>query len=247
MVDFPKSLGPKGRGNTCPPLTNKFSGPSPRKQETVSRVLCVPPTPPRCSTNHASDRVKYNRNLHIVHAKTPSEEANTAGYGTMKIDPGQIQWKRELSMENIQRLFGSISDSWFFKLLLGAFLSVNDWFFHPRHDVITVVLLFVVFDTITGAMKAYVNHNISSSGFFRCMVKIGVYTILLASGAMLDKVTGVQAIFSSLSIIATFLSTTEAISVMENISALGFKTPKKLLDVLKFSQDLFDEDKTKKS
>jgi len=171
--------------------------------------------------------------------KLPSREANTTRYATMILDPTMLNYRREFSMDNLQRLFVAISESWFFKLMLGACFSVNDWVFHPRHDTIIVVLAFVTLDTLTGALKALIRREFSSSGFFRCALKIPVYLILLMSGALLDRVVEMQSLFSALSIVAVFLSTTEAISILENIGGIGFPIPKKLMDVLRFAQDRF--------
>jgi toxin secretion/phage lysis holin len=155
----------------------------------------------------------------------------------MRLDPTKLNYRGDFSMGNLQRLLASIGDSWFLKMVLGGVFTINDWFFHPRHETVTIVLAFVALDTLTGVLKAFKQSQISSSGFFRVAAKVVVYTILLASGALLDKIVEMQNFFSGLSMIGAFLSTTEAISILENVSALGFKTPRKLLSVLKFVQD----------
>jgi len=166
----------------------------------------------------------------------------------MKVDPTQLNWK-DFNMENIQRIFATIGDNWFFKVILGSLLSLNDWVFHPKHDTVTIVMAFIALDTLTGLMKAFKNGTVSSSGFFRCAVKIVVYFSLLATGALLDRVTSMDAIISALSVMATFLSTTEAISVLENAAGLGFKIPTQVIKMLKFAQGeaLDGNDKTKRS
>jgi toxin secretion/phage lysis holin len=160
----------------------------------------------------------------------------------MKIDPTKLNYGRELSMENLQRLFGAIGDSWVVKLCLGTLISVNDWFFHPRHDTVTIVLAFVALDTLTGFIKAFKEQKVSSSGFFRAFVKLTVYMTMLATGALLDKLVALDALISALSIVASFLSITEAISVLENTAAIGFKVPMKLVSMLKFVQQGGDKD-----
>lgn len=145
-------------------------------------------------------------------------------------------------MENLQRLFGAIGDSWIIKLCLGTLISVNDWFFHPQHDTIVVVLAFVALDTFTGFLKAFKTRTVSSSGFFRSFVKLSVYMTMLATGALLDKLVALDSLISALSIIASFLSITEAISILENTAAIGFKIPMKLVTMLKFVQQGGDKD-----
>jgi toxin secretion/phage lysis holin len=127
-------------------------------------------------------------------------------------------------------------DHWVTKGLLALLFGCNDWFFHPQHDVVTIVMVLVGLDTLTGFMKAYQHQVVSSSGFFRFALKILIYFILLATGALLDKLVLIEGIIRALTVTAVFLSITEAISILENISGMGFLIPKKLLNLLKFAQ-----------
>jgi phage-related holin len=68
------------------------------------------------------------------------------------------------------------------------------------------------------------------------MTKMAVYVIMLSISALLDKITSLDTIISALSVCSVFLSVTESLSALENISALGFSTPKKLIDMLRFAQ-----------
>lgn len=154
----------------------------------------------------------------------------------MIVDVTRLNWKRDLSMDNIQRIFSTIGDNFYLKLLAGTACSVNDFVFHPRHDAVVIVLALVLLDTSTGLLKAIRSHTVSSSGFFRCMTKMVVYTIMMSVSALLDKITSLDTVISALSVCSVFLSVTESLSSLENISALGFSTPKKLIDMLRFAQ-----------
>lgn len=152
------------------------------------------------------------------------------------VDPTKLNFKGVFGMSNLQKTVESICDNWAVKILVGAAISINDWFFHPRHELVEVVFVLLMFDTITGLMKAFNCHSVSSSGFFRCALKLLVYLILLATGALLDKLVPLGTLISALSIIAVFLSITESLSILENIAGLGFEIPKKLVNLLKFAQ-----------
>lgn len=155
--------------------------------------------------------------------------------GPINLDPTRISWK-DWNMDSIKNILGTVWDNWFLKIILGSLVSLNDWIFAPKQDTVAIVMAFVALDTASGLMKAYKTGTISSSGFFRCGLKLLVYTILLAAGSLLDKVTSMDAVISALSVIATYLATTETISIFENAASLGFKIPANLLKVLKFAK-----------
>lgn len=152
------------------------------------------------------------------------------------LDPTRLNYKGTFGMENLQRTAASILDAWWVKLLVGLVVSVNDWFFHPNHETVEIVMALVLFDTLTGFMKAYNRSNVSSSGFFRFALKLGVYFMLLAVGSLLDKLVPFGEMLNCLSVVATFLAITESISVLENIAGLGFEVPQKLISMLKFAK-----------
>lgn len=152
-----------------------------------------------------------------------------------KLDPTRLNWK-DWNMDGIKNILGTIWENWFIKIVLGSLVSLNDWVFAPKQDIVVVVMAFVALDTVSGLMKAYKSGTISSSGFFRCGLKLLVYMILLATGSLLDKITSMDAVVSALSIMATYLASTETISICENAAALGFKTPSNLIKFLKFAK-----------
>jgi toxin secretion/phage lysis holin len=151
-------------------------------------------------------------------------------------DPRQLDYSI-FGVNGMKDLLGSIIDNWGIKLLIGLLCSANDFFFHPRHEMIEIVFILVLFDTLTGFLKAIKTHTVSSSGFFRAGLKILVYLILLMTGASLDKLDIAPHFFSALTMIVIFLAATESISVLENAADLGFEVPRKLVKLLKFAKD----------
>lgn len=152
------------------------------------------------------------------------------------MDPTQLNFKEVFGLSSLKHTWFTVKDQGVLKMLAAMVMALNDWFFHPRHELVTIVLVLILFDTITGYLKAYKRDEVSSSGFFRFALKLLVYMILLGTGALLDKLTESGLPIHALSITASFLAITEAISILENISSLGFAVPGWLLNVLKKSK-----------
>lgn len=92
----------------------------------------------------------------------------------------------------------------------------------------------MVLDYITGLIKAYLRHGISSRKGFEGIVKKGSYLIVVASGAICDWVLGwasgemgVELGFPFLAalLITIWLIVNELISILENLSAIGVPMP----------------------
>ena len=152
------------------------------------------------------------------------------------MDPTKLDFREIFGLEGVRRFAGSAVEHGFFKTILAVLASTNDWFFHPTHIPVEVVMVLVVFDTITGFMHAYHEGRVSSSGFFRFAPKIVIYIILMATGALLDKLAE-GFVVKALTIVTTFLAMTEALSILENVSELGYPIPKALISVLKLAKD----------
>lgn len=151
-------------------------------------------------------------------------------------DPTQIQWNEVLSMDSLKTVILAIGQNWWIKFFSGMLVSANDWLFHPRHDIIEIVLVFIILDTVTGVLKACKNSTVSSSGFFRFSIKVAVYMTLLAVGSLLDKLSLFGSFINPLSVVATYLALTESLSVLENIAGMGFDVPSKLVSMIKFAK-----------
>lgn len=151
------------------------------------------------------------------------------------MDPTKLNFKEVFGLDGIKHFAESAGEYGLIKAALAVLAATNDWFFHPDHTSVEVVLVLVLFDTITGFMKAYRQGEVSSSGFFRFATKIVIYFILVATGALLDKLAEGFAV-KAMTIVASFLAMTEALSILENVSALGFAIPSQLISVLKLAK-----------
>ena len=142
----------------------------------------------------------------------------------------KIQYAEHFSMGTLHSIFHKIIDDGLFKGLLAMLAVGFHWVFDGRKEALFVIGALIAIDTVTGAAKAWKKGTMSSSGFFRSVVKLLVYFLLMATAGLVDKVMPIP--FASV-IMDTFLAATEAISIMENLSALGFAVPVHLIKRLK--------------
>ena len=96
------------------------------------------------------------------------------------------------------------------------------------------MLFLVVFDTITGVYAAKVSgEQIESSKLIKAAFKLFIYSLLVASMHLIDKIMNLENFGFNLEIaVMGFLASTEGISILENVGRAGYVIPKKLLNAL---------------
>ncbi len=125
----------------------------------------------------------------------------------------------------MQKIFSNI----LFKVWIAAAFAV---LFDPSKGAeMTAVFILIMIDFLTGVGAAkYVNEQIKSAKIFRSGVKVLTYFGMISAGYLLETSIGYNV--GADEILIAFLAATEFISIMENMGKLGFKTPKKLLNVV---------------
>jgi toxin secretion/phage lysis holin len=160
----------------------------------------------------------------------------------MKVDHTKIRYGEVFCMFNLKNVFEAILDNWVVKGFGAVLLSVKEFLFCPAEtNLVAIMILMVSIDTLTGLMKAVRNHTASSAGFFRFSLKLLVYFILASSSALMDKVLPISGYISALSTVIVYLCLTEFLSILENISALGYGVPTKIISVLKLTKSTLEE------
>lgn len=134
-----------------------------------------------------------------------------------------------LTIDTCKEIFNQITKYHWLKASLSILACGYVWLFNNPKILIAVYIL-IIFDTVTGTFKAVKKKDISSTAFFRVLIKCLIYFILIITGRLVDKVVPVG--FAS-SIIESFLVVTEALSIIENLSWLGFPVPIQLVRILK--------------
>lgn len=110
--------------------------------------------------------------------------------------------------------------------LLGAGLS---WLLGGWDLALQILVIFVVFDYITGVVAAWHEKELDSNvGFYGIAKKILLF-IPVAIGFWLDQFTG-QEILRNIAIF--FYIANEGISILENLGRCGVAVPPALLDAL---------------
>ena len=136
-------------------------------------------------------------------------------------------------LETCREIIFNIGDHTFLKGASAMFFCTYAYIF-GNGMVLVPVFILVIFDSITGFMKAAKNRELSSSGWSRVAMKFFVYIVMLGTAGVLDhEFPGNYATTT----MKTFLMVTEAISIMENIGELGWPVPLKLLEFLKVHSD----------
>lgn len=149
---------------------------------------------------------------------------------SIKRDPTQIDYLDHFSFVKLHTVFSQISEHAAFKAVLSCSAFAFQWVFGGNVEGLAAVTTLIFIDTLSGAYKAYKAGKLSSHGFFRFALKCTVYLLLIATASLVDKTLPVG--FASV-IMITFLAATEAISIMENMKALGFAVPSVLVTRLK--------------
>lgn len=151
----------------------------------------------------------------------------------------KLDYKGVFGMDGFKTIWEAISNHWFIKGIASFIVAFIDSLlscsYLPSQETLTVIFILIIFDTVTGFAKAFKNHDVSSSGFFRFALKILVYFILLATGSILDHVVQISGV-SALTIVSAFLAITESLSILENIAGLGYAVPAKLVSLLKLTK-----------
>lgn len=131
--------------------------------------------------------------------------------------------------EILRRLFDYVE----VKLLLAHFFVFLSWSFDGKTQIIYTVYSLIALDTVTGIWAVFRIEGVkglSSRKFFRAPMKFVVYLTFLYVSRAVDKGLPVNL---AAPIMDAFLVTTEAVSILENFSKLGYPVPTFLISKLK--------------
>lgn len=104
---------------------------------------------------------------------------------------------------------------------------------------ITLIAL-VIFDYLTGVIKAIIKHKLSSAVSYKGILKKFLIFLLVATANVIDfYVIGDNGVLRN-SVIMLFIAN-EGISIIENAAQLGVPIPKKLRNVLQVLKKKSDE------
>jgi len=107
------------------------------------------------------------------------------------------------------------------------------------------LVFLALLDFITGILKAYQAENISSRRLRDGAVKLILYAIFLATFQQLSSLGSIFGFAENFAVL--YLGATEAISILENIHAMGIAVPEFIIKKLKEYQSSPNEDADNKS
>lgn len=139
------------------------------------------------------------------------------------------------SLANAKGIMEEVTSLPILKTMIACVVFAYTWLFDGLHKSVLAIAALIILDTIMGFAKSYKKSTVSSRGFFRFALKCFLYSILLATGSLVDKVIPAPFVFS---VMVSFLAVTEGISIIENAGELGAPIPKFLLRRLKVMQEV---------
>lgn len=137
-------------------------------------------------------------------------------------------------IEYIKSIFYSLLDFTHIKTILSLISIIISWIFEGNVTVLYSVYLLLTIDTITGIAKAIKFEGLESARFSRILWKSVVYFMMIVIGRVTDKHLPLHLLAP---VMDTFVVATEALSVLENISELGFPVPTSVIKQLKVYRD----------
>lgn len=114
--------------------------------------------------------------------------------------------------------------------ITGTLLTTVVYFLGGYDIALKTLLIFIVFDYLTGVCKAIHNKKVNSSIGAKGIIKKVGYLIVVAMSVYLDKVAGNTGAIRS--IVIYFFVANEGISILENWGSMGLPLPKQIFDVL---------------
>ncbi len=116
--------------------------------------------------------------------------------------------------------------------------SIAVYFLGGADTLLIVAGTFIFLDLITGLSKGVMTQTINSNKGWKGILRKTMYLIAIMVGEGLDKVTILDdAGLSFRTIMLCYVIGTEGISILENLTIMGIKMPKKIENMLEKLKD----------
>ena len=116
--------------------------------------------------------------------------------------------------------------------------SIAVYFLGGADTLLIVAGTFIFLDLITGLSKGVMTQTINSNKGWKGILRKTMYLIAIMVGECLDKVTILDdAGLSFRTIMLCYVIGTEGISILENLTIMGIKMPKKIENMLEKFKD----------
>ena len=124
-------------------------------------------------------------------------------------------------------------------IITTGILAVFTYLFGTFDILIQGAFMFIVLDFTTGLIKAWHNGEVSSTKSRKGLVKKTMFLSMILIGHWLDKASLIpdNTGMSFRTLVLVFIVANEGISILENLSIMGIKMPKKIENMLEKLKD----------
>lgn len=119
----------------------------------------------------------------------------------------------------------------YFKSIVAVIGTGVTYAFGTWDTVLTVLIIFMALDYVTGLMCGMYNKELSSQVGFKGLIKKCLILIVLIVAVLLDRLIN-EGTWVFRTLVAYFYIANEGISIVENAARLGLPVPKKLVEIL---------------
>lgn len=145
-----------------------------------------------------------------------------------------MNYSHAINTTNVKSIVSNIGNHSIIKSFCSASAIAFHWTFGGELTPLIVMGALIGIDSITGVWKAALKNKICSKGFFRVIVKCAVYLLLMVACRIADRVMPFPFAFTAITV---FLAMTELLSILENVSIIGFPIPRGLVKRLRVIQE----------
>ena len=117
------------------------------------------------------------------------------------------------------------------KALIAAIAGICCQVWGVWDQLMTVLLILVALDVVTGFLRAFIQQELSSKESFRGIAKKVLLFVMVAVAVQVDALTGLNG--TTRQIVAVFYCASEGLSILENSVAAGMPAPDFLREALK--------------
>lgn len=131
-----------------------------------------------------------------------------------------------------------MKDSVLYRMIGGGFASVITYLLGGMDQVLSILLLLIVVDYVTGFFGSAVKGELSSKVGFNGILKKVLILVVVVIAVQLDKLAGQTNVIRYM--VCFFYIANEGISILENISKAGVPLPNFMLNLLKVMKEQSD-------
>lgn len=136
-----------------------------------------------------------------------------------------------------------ITKVWYWiRVAVAAVCGALGWFFGEANGLLYALIVLTVLDFLIGLLRnAVVDRNVSSAALFKRALQKSLIFILVGVAHVIDEYVLKQGAVLR-NIVIFFYISSEGVSILEHVAALGLPIPEKLLSALR---DIHAEDTTR--